>query len=92
MIDNSIIIPKEYNDIYEIYINNEYHTIANLLTKYVFQLDPNIELINYRLIHPLTHKVVITIKHSNYKKIINDAIENIISDLVIFKNNIISGI
>jgi len=85
-------ISEEVNNLYEIYINNEYHTIGNLITKYVFLQDPSIELINYKLIHPLTHKVVITIKHSEYKKIINDSIENIIKDLIIFKTSIINYI
>ncbi len=89
-IDGSI--PEEISNIYEIHINNEYHTIGNLITKYVFLQEPNIELINYKLIHPLTHKIIITIKHSEYKKIINDAIENIIKDLIIFKTSIINSI
>lgn len=76
------------NDIYEIHINNEYHTIGNLLTKYIFLLDNNIELINYKLEHPLREKIIVNIKHSDYKKIINDAIENIINDLNIFKNEL----
>jgi DNA-directed RNA polymerase subunit L len=78
------------NDLYEIYINNEYHTIGNLITKYVFLLNEDIELINYRLIHPLTHKIIISIKHPEYKKIINDSIEQIIKDLLLFKNTIIN--
>jgi DNA-directed RNA polymerase subunit L len=56
------------------------------LTKYVFLEMPTIEYINYRLHHPLTRKLIITIKHSNYKKIINDAINSIFKDLLIFKN------
>lgn len=85
-------IPKEIDNLYEIHINNEYHTIGNLITKYVFQQEPSIELINYKLIHPLTHKLIIIIKHSEYKKIINDSIENIIKDLVIFKSSILNYI
>lgn len=89
-IDGSI--PEEISNIYEIHINNEYHTIGNLIAKYVFLQEPSIELINYKLIHPLTHKLIITIKHSEYKKIINNAIEQIIKDLIIFKTSIISSI
>lgn len=76
----------ENNDIYEIHINNEYHTIGNLITKYVYNLDSNIELINYKLEHPLRHKIIINIKHNEYKKILNDAINKIIEDLILFKN------
>lgn len=82
----------ENNNIYEIHINNEYHTIGNLITKYVFNLDPNIELINYKLEHPLRHKIIINIKHNEYKKIINDSIEKIIKDLNLFKNVLIKNI
>ena len=94
-IDISSDIIEDINDIYEIHINNEYHTIGNLISKYVFLQEPNIELINYKLVHPLTHKLIITIKHKEYKKIINDSIENIIMDLNTFKlsiNNFIKKI
>ena len=77
---------KEINDLYEIHINKEYHTIGNLICKYVFLVDPNIELINYKLIHVLTHKIIITIKHVEYKKIINLAINKFLDDLKIFKS------
>jgi DNA-directed RNA polymerase subunit L len=73
------------NNIYEIHINNEYHTIGNLLTYYIYNLDTSIELINYKLEHPLRHKIVVNIKHNNYKKLCNDAINNIIKDLDKFK-------
>jgi len=90
LINDIFIIQNQ--DIYEIHINNEYHTIGNLITKYVFLLDTNIELINYKLEHPLRHKIIINIKHLQYKKIINDAIENIIKDLDIFKNKLIKNL
>lgn len=90
LVNDIFIIPNQ--NIFEIHINNEYHTIGNLITKYVFNLDKNIELINYKLEHPLRHKIIINIKHNQYKKIINDAIENIIKDLDIFKNLLIKYI
>lgn len=68
------------NNIYEIHINNEYHTIGNLLTYYIYDLEKSIELVNYKLEHPLRHKIIIYIKHPQYKKLCNDAINNIISD------------
>ena len=84
LVNDIFIIPNQ--NIFEIHINNEYHTIGNLITKYVFNLDSNIELINYKLEHPLRHKIIINIKHNEYKKILNDAINNIIEDLIQFKN------
>lgn len=80
------------NDLYEIHINKECHTLGNLITKYVYLLNNDIELCNYKMPHTLTHKIIITIKHSDYKKIINDAIEKIISDLSYFKTTIINKI
>jgi DNA-directed RNA polymerase subunit L len=90
LVNDIFIIPNQ--NIFEIHINNEYHTIGNLITKYVFNLDKNIELINYKLEHPLRHKIIINIKHNQYKKINNDAIENIIKYLDIFKNLLIKYI
>lgn len=86
VLDNNIETINNFNNLYEIHIKDECHTIGNLLTKYVFLEMPTIEYINYRLHHPLTRKLIITIKHSNYKKIINDAINSIFKDLLIFKN------
>jgi len=80
------------NNIYEIHINNEYHTIGNLLTSYIYKLDKTLELINYKLEHPLRHKIIINIKHSNYKKLCNDAINEIIKDLDLFKKNLLNNI
>jgi DNA-directed RNA polymerase subunit L len=81
---NEIFIIKN-NNIFEIHINNEYHTIGNLLTYYIYNILNSIELINYKLEHPLRHKIIIYIKHNNYKQLFNDAINNIIKDLDIFK-------
>lgn len=89
--DNNIIILNN-NNIYEIHINNEYHTIGNLLTFYIYQLNNNIELINYKLEHPLRHKIILNIKHEQYKKLCNDAINNIIKDFTIFKTEILKNI
>lgn len=85
-----VFIINAENNIYEIHIINEYNNIGNLITKYVYNLYPEIELINYKLEHPLRHKIVINIKHSQYKKLINDAINNIINDLEIFKNSLLA--
>jgi DNA-directed RNA polymerase subunit L len=86
VLDNNIKTDKNFDNLYEIHIKDECHTVGNLLTKYIYLQLPSIEYINYRLHHPLTRKLIITIKYSNYKKIINDAIESIIKDLTIFKN------
>lgn len=90
--DVFIIKNADSNDLYEIHLVHEYNNIGNLLTKYIYDLDNNIELINYKLEHPLRHKVIINIKHSQYKKLINNAIENIIKDLNTFKDSLLKHI
>lgn len=80
------------NQLYEIHIINEYNNIGNLLTKYIYDLDNNIELINYKLEHPLRHKVIINIKHNQYKKLCNNAIDNILKDLNTFKSKLLTYI
>lgn len=80
------------DQLYEIHIINEYNNIGNLLTKYIYELDKNIELVNYKLEHPLRHKVVINIKHNQYKKLCHSAIENILKDLNIFKTMLLKHI
>jgi|LauGreDrversion4_2_1035121.scaffolds.fasta_scaffold01053_19 DNA-directed RNA polymerase subunit L len=80
------------NQLYEIHIMHEFNNIGHLLTRYIYNLDNNIELINYKLEHPLRHKLIINIKHNQYKKLCNDAINNIIKDLNIFKTSIIQSL
>ncbi len=71
----------ENKDVYEIHIKNEYHTIGNLLCKYVLQEKPDIELINYKLEHILKHKIIVNIVAKDYKKIITAAIKKCIADV-----------
>lgn len=80
------------HQLYEIHIIGEYNNIGNLLTRYIYDLDTNIELINYKLEHPLRHKVIINIKHNQYKKICNSAIDNILKDLNIFRSKLLKYI
>lgn len=74
------------NDIYNYYINNETHTIGNLLVRYIYDIYPEIELVNYTIEHPLKKQVIINIKHSDHNKLILDAIKNIKKDLTLFQS------
>jgi len=80
---NDLYIIKNF-DIYSYYINNESHTIGNLFVKYIYDLEPNIEMINYSIIHPTKNQVIINIKHNNHNKLILNAITNIRKDLKLF--------
>ena len=80
---NDLYIIKNYN-IYSYYINNETHTIGNLLVKYIYTLVPSIELVNYTIIHPSKNQVIINIKHNEHRKLILNSIELILEDLKLF--------
>lgn len=76
------------DNLYEIHIKNEYHTMGNIITKYVFMEYKDIELISYKLDHILKHKIIINIKHSDYKKIIDNALNNFLKDLKYWNDSI----
>jgi len=82
---NNVYIIKNY-DLFSYYINNESHTIGNLLVKYIYNIDNNIELINYSIPHPSKHQVIINIKHTEHNSIILKSIKNIIKDLHVFQS------
>ena len=78
---NNSELETQNTDIYEIHIKGEYHTVGNIITKYVYLENKTIELINYKLEHILKNKIIVCIKHSNYKKIINNALDAFLADL-----------
>lgn len=84
ILENTSIVDldqKTLKDVYEIHIKNEYHTIGNLICKYVYLENPSIGLINYKLEHILKHKIIINIMSSDYKKVITNAINKCIQDI-----------
>ena len=76
------------DNLYEIHVKNEYHTIGNIITKYVYTECKDIELISYKLDHILKHKIIVNIKHSEYKKIIDNALSNFLKDLKYWNDSI----
>lgn len=86
ILDDEFYIFKEY-DITKYHINAEFHTIGNLLTKYVFLIDKNIELVNYNIIHILKNKIILNVKHPNANDIVCKAIDNIINDFKLFRKS-----
>lgn len=90
--ENNSVGKMNVDDLYEIHVNNEYHTVGNIVSKYVYLANPDIELINYKLEHILKNKIIITIKHPQYKKIIKKAVDNFINDLSVWKKTIISNV
>lgn len=83
MYDDNFYIFKEHG-ITKYHINNEFHTIGNLLTKYIFLLDNNIELVNYNINHILTKSIILNVKHIDANSLVLTAIDNIIKDFKSF--------
>lgn len=87
LIKNRVNIIKIKN-IEQYLIINESHTISNLLKEYIYQLNPDIELVNSECITVPDDKFYLNIIHNNSKKIILDAIDKIQSDLSNFNKQI----
>lgn len=68
-------------DIFKLSIDGETHTMGNLIAKYVYDIDPTIEYVAMRIIHPSKRECVIDIRHSQASKLLDIAVDNIINDL-----------
>jgi DNA-directed RNA polymerase subunit L len=63
-------------------IYGENYTITNIVAKYCYLVtDKNIKYINAGIVHPQTKIGIINIIHAEWKQVLNDAIDQIISDL-----------
>jgi len=78
-VEENLYINKD-NEKTQIVIRGEDHTIGNLLTKTIYELDPSIGLINSNLEHPQIRLITINIKHANPLKIFGDAVKKLIND------------
>ena len=87
LIKDRVNITKNKN-IEQYLIVNESHTISNLLTEYIYQLNQDIELVNSETMTVPDDKFYLNIIHNNSKKIIIEAIEKIQSDLLNFNKQI----
>lgn len=67
--------------------DNEKHTIANMLVTNIYNLDPQIGLVNYNEEHVLKMSFVLVIKHPEPTKILLDAFAKSISDLTIIHSS-----
>lgn len=73
------------NNIKFYHINNESHTLGNLIVDYIYIIDSTITLLDYNVEHPTKNKVIITILHNDSNNLIKMAINNIIIDLLEIK-------
>lgn len=58
-----------------VYPVDQTHTLGNIIVSFGQKLDPQIKLINYKLIHPLKNKIEINVKHANPDKLLKDSAE-----------------
>jgi len=72
---------KKITDILYIYIENEYWTLINLISKYVYLEDKNVPFVSPYIQHPDIKKGGIKIKHNQDIKILKNSIKKIILDL-----------
>jgi DNA-directed RNA polymerase subunit L len=77
---NYALAKLEYG-VYKLLILNETHTIGNLLVRYIYNIDPNIEYVAMRLTHPSKRECVIDIRHAQAEKLCKRAVENITKEL-----------
>lgn len=83
--DEFVYFVIEFN-IFKLRIQNESHTIGKLLVQYIYNLDPSINYVAPRTIHPSNREVVIDIKHVDAKNICMQAILNIKKDFDQFES------
>lgn len=74
-------LSKVEYDIYKLLILNETHTIGNLLVRYIYGIDPNIDYVAMRTTHPSKRECVIDIKHPQAEKLCKLAVVNISKEL-----------
>lgn len=73
------------DNLHHIYIDNEYWTMANLLSKYCYLMDNQIPFVAPAIVHPSTNKAYVKIKHNDWKNILIAAIKEAVEDLTIVK-------
>ena len=66
-----------------IYLFNEYWTISNIISRYCYLEDNDIDFVCSSIIHPTVEISIIKIKSNNYLKILINAIKKIINDIKI---------
>ena len=67
-------------DMNKIVLRGHTHTIAGLITWYIYSQDNSISLVNYALEHPTERNVIIKFRHDSKLKIVTTAINKCIAD------------
>ncbi len=79
-----IDIIKNEKDVLEFYIEGERHTLPNLLKEKI-ALNNEIDFVAYKLDHPLEKKARFIIRAKNPKKILEQAIKELQTDISEFQ-------
>lgn len=83
---SDILSLETHRNTKKIFINDEYWTAINLITRYVYDITKGtIEFITPSLIHPEKEIGVVSIIHPEFSTVIQNALKKIISDLNIVK-------
>ncbi len=77
---NYSLSKTEYN-VYKLMIPNETHTIGNLLSRYIYMIEPTIDYVAMRIVHPSKREVVIDIRHPQSELLCKKAATRIIEEL-----------
>lgn len=72
-------------DVKLFHLKGEYWTIANIIARYCYLEFKDIKFVCASIIHPSTEESIIKIRHNESLKIINSAINHILSDIAIVK-------
>lgn len=82
----SLAMYLKIGDINELSVNNESHTIGELINRYIYLADKSCDFVAYRQEHPLVRRIIIKWRHSSGVKIALTAIDNARKDLELLKN------
>lgn len=77
---NFMLSKMEY-DVYKLSIPNETYTIGNLLALYVYMIEPTIDFVASRIIHPSKREIVIDIRHPQGELLCKKATKRIVEEL-----------
>jgi DNA-directed RNA polymerase subunit L len=84
---SDLIELESHGEIKLFHFKGEYWTIANIISRYCYLAFKDIKFVCASVIHPSKEESIVKIKHGDSVKIINTAIQHIISDALIVKKS-----
>ena len=87
--NNTVSITK-VGEIFHYTIENEYHTLGQLFTKFCLDIAPKIKFVSYKLIHVTINTVIILLRHPDHIIIFRDTIQQIIKTFTELKKEFVN--